>query len=110
MTIETYQVRKLDPYKVSNEIGIIPKSGLIVYSTIYSIDLRGIEIPNFFMFRVGTGGDLFVRGIDGEMIPYLGLLDGQVMVGEGNIVYNTVVFESVTYTTTCVDICVYGGQ
>lgn len=108
MSLEEYQVRELDPLKVSNEIGIVPKSGLIVHNGL--IDLRGIVIPRFFLIRVGVGGDLFIRGIDGEMIPYLGVLDGQYIIGEGNIVYNTVVVDAVTYTTTCVNICVYGGQ
>lgn len=108
MSLEKYQVRELDPFKTSNEIGIVPKSGLIVFNG--SIDLRGQEIPRFFLIRVGIGGDLFIRGIDGEMIPYLGVLNGQWIIGEGNIVYNTVVVDSVTYTTTCNNICAYGGQ
>lgn len=101
-------VRILDPLKPSNEIGFIPKSGLIVYDTNY--DLRGEVIPRFFMFKVGGGGDLFIRGIDGEVIPYLGMADSQVMVGEGDIVYNSVTVGENTYTTTCTNICVYGGQ
>lgn len=108
MAIEKYQVRELDPFKVSNEIGIIPKSGLIVYNG--SIDLRGMVIPRFFLIRVAGGGDLFIRGIDGKMIPYLGVLDGQIVPGVGNIIYNTVVFDAVTYATTCTGICAYGGQ
>jgi len=108
MSLEKYQVREVDPNKVSNEIGIVPKTGLIVYNSI--IDLRGIAIPRFFLIRVGIGGDLFIRGIDGEMIPYLGVLDGQYIIGEGNIIYNTIVVGSTTYTTTCNDICAYGGQ
>lgn len=108
MALEEYEVRKLDPLKVSNEIGIIPKSGMIVFNG--AIDLKGIVIPTFFMIRVGGGGDLFIRGIDGLMIPYIDVLDGQYILGEGNIVYDTVVVDMVTYTTTCTNICAYSGQ
>lgn len=108
MSLEKYLVRELDPNKDSHEIGIVPKTGKIVFNG--SIDLRGIVLPRFFLIRVGTGGDLFIRGIDGQMIPYLGVLDGQYVIGEGNIVYSTIVVDSVLYTTTCTNICVYGGQ
>lgn len=108
MALEKYEVRKTDPLKTSNEIGIIPKRGIIVYNG--TIDKRGIVIPMFFLIRVGIGGDLFFRGVDGEMVPYLGVRDGQYIVGLGNTIYNTVVVDSVTYTTTCNNICAYSGQ
>lgn len=108
MALEEYEVRKLDPLKVSNEIGIIPKSGMIVFNG--AINLKGIVIPNFFMLRVGGGGDLFIRGVDGEMIPYIDVLDGQYILGEGNIVYDNVIVDMINYTTTCTNICAYSGQ
>lgn len=105
---EIPDIRELDPLKPSMEIGIIPKTGQIVLDS--NFDLRGIKIPYFMLIRVGSGGDLFIQGIDGNVISYLGVLDGQWLVGEGNVVLSSAVISGHTYTTTCNNIVVYGGQ
>ncbi len=101
-------IKNLDPLKPSMEIGIIPKTGLIVLDG--NFDLRGNKLPYFMLIRVGSGGNLFIQGIDGNIIPYLGVLDGQWLVGEGNVVLTTATIGGNTYTTTCNNIVVYGGQ
>jgi hypothetical protein len=105
---EIPDIRVLDPLKPSMEIGIIPKSGLIVLDT--NFDLQDTALPHFMLIRVGSGGDLFIRDIDGNVIPYLQVLDGQWLVGEGDMIYSEAVIDGNTYTTTCNNIVVYGGQ
>jgi hypothetical protein len=108
MTDPVYSINKLDPAKPSSDIGVVPKSGMIVYNG----DINNLDtlLPAFFMFRVGGGGDLYMRGFDGSVIPYLGLVDGQTMLGAGNMIYSSVTISGNVYSTSCTDICIYGGQ
>ncbi len=101
-------IHPLDPYKPSMEIGIVPKTGLIIRDT--NFDLFDTELSGFMLIRVGSGGDLLIRDIDGDVIPYLAVLDGQWLVGEGNMVLSSATIGGHSYTTTCNQIVVYGGQ
>lgn len=101
-------INKLDPLKPSMEIGIVPKSGQIVRDT--NFNLLDIALPHFMLIRVGSGGDIFIRDIDGNVIPYLSVLDGQWLVGEGNMVLSSATLSGHVYSTTCNGIVVYGGQ
>lgn len=105
---EIPDIRLLDPLKPSMEIGVIPKTGLIVKDA--NFDLRNTALPYFMLIRVGSGGDLFIRDIDGNVIPYLEVLAGQWLIGVGDMVYSTVTIDGNVYTTTCNNIVVYGGQ
>lgn len=105
---ETPDIRLLDPLKPSMEIGIIPKTGQIILDS--NFNLMDIKLPYFMLIRVGSGGNLLVQGIDGNVIPYLEVLDGQWLVGEGNMILSTTTINTHTYTTTCNNIVVYGGQ
>lgn len=104
----TENIRLLDPLKPSMEIGIIPKSGQIILDS--NFNLMDIKVPYFMLIRVGSGGNLLVQGIDGNIISYLEVLDGQWLVGEGNMILSTATINTHVYTTTCNNIVVYGGQ
>lgn len=105
---EIPNIHKLDPLKPSMEIGVIPKSGQIVLDN--NIDLLDDELNHFMLIRVGSGGNLFIRDIDGNTIPYIGVLDGQWLIGEGDMVLSSATIQGFEYTTTCNNIVVYGGQ
>lgn len=84
------------------QIGLCAKEGGIIVK----------DTPLNFYFKslfVGDAGDVLVRGVDGNIIPYRGVLSGATLYVLGNEVVGTATVDGVALTTTATNITWQGG-
>jgi hypothetical protein len=97
-----YTANKVPPTERTNRIGDVCTRGGII-----TLDQ---EVPEFFKeLHVGGTGDLIVLGIDGNYIPYKGLLAGAFVKVLGNKVVSAATVDGVAMTTTATNITWHGG-
>jgi hypothetical protein len=103
MTLQTIAVNPVDGNTPSSQLGVAIKNGGLI-----TLDA---QLPAYFkMLHVGGGGDLLVRGIDNNIIPFLGLVSGQFVPVIGYEVVSAATVDGQALTTTCTDITWHGGQ
>lgn len=84
------------------QIGLtIKNGGLITINTELDFYFKALHIK--------TGGDVLVRGVDGKIIPFLGMLSGSWVCVLGNAVVSAATVDGQALTTTAADIAWYGG-
>jgi hypothetical protein len=101
--LPTLTVNPIDPNNQARDIGFIAKKGGLI-----TVDT---QLPEYFkMLRIGVGGDLLVRGIDNNIIPFRNVLSGGTIVVLGYEVVSAATVDGVPLTTTASEIDWYGGQ
>ena len=69
--------------------------------------VNDVVVPEFFkMLHVGVGGDVMVQGQDGEVIPFIGILDGTFIP----VIGNAVLASTAKGNTTATSITWHGGN
>lgn len=103
-----YTADKLPPDERTNRVGaVITRGGIITVDTPVT-DVNGA--PEFFkIIHIGVGGNLLVRGKNGTIIPFLGLLNGDYVPVLGDMIVSTATIGGVGYSTTCTNITWHGG-
>lgn len=93
---------KLSPQERTNRIGAaITRGGIIT---------EDVETEYFKWLHIGIGGDLIVLGIDGNYIPFYGLLNGDWIPVVGNMVVSAATVDGVAMTTSATNITWHGGN
>lgn len=102
MALPTFEAEAISPQTRTEDIGVVIKSsGIITNDAI---------VPQYFkLLHIGTGGDLLVRGVDGNINPFFGLLSGDWVPILGNQVVSAATVDGVACTTTATDVTWHGG-
>jgi hypothetical protein len=100
------KINNTTPDALSSTIGfIIKKGGLITVGTSQTAS-QGF----FKLLHVGAGGDVVVRDLDGNYIPFRGILSGGWLPVLGDMVATSATIDGVLVTTTATEIDWYGGM
>lgn len=102
MALPTFEAEAISPQTRTEDIGVVIKSGGIITND-------AILTQYFKLLHIGTGGNLLVRGIDGNIIPFFGLLSGDWVPVLGNQVVSAATIDGSPYTTTATDVTWHGG-
>ena len=102
MALATYTADTVSPETRTESIGVVIKTGGIITN-----DTPTTEY--FKLLHIGTAGDALVRGIDGNIIPFLGMLSGDWIPVLGNEVVGAATVDGIACTTTASDITWHGG-
>jgi len=111
LNLPTSPVVSIDPRSRTNEFGASVTMGGVI-----TVDIPFTQLGDTSNISrvskdimIGTGGDLFIRGVDGLVIPYFGIPSGKLLPIKGTLVYSSVTVGATTFTTTATDMTWHGG-